>query len=194
MKKLITTLFILMLILTLSACKTNESNTILVGISPDYPPYESLTVDGEMVGFDIDMTNLFSKYLKEEGYDYVRGIVIDENTNNIDGYVVVSKHDLYDNYKDMRYATKEKRVTFGTQLCKKSLTEYNNILNGNIFKIIITDTNKNEILCNKIVSGKLLVEELVNFEDDKLQEIINKMINIADLEERKEVDNVQEII
>lgn len=70
MKKLITTLFILMLILTLSACKTNESNTILVGISPDYPPYESLTVDGEMVGFDIDMTNLFSKYLKEEGYDY----------------------------------------------------------------------------------------------------------------------------
>lgn len=70
MKKLITTLFILMLILTLSACKTNESNTILVGISPDYPPYESLTVDGEMVDFDIDMTNLFSKYLKEEGYDY----------------------------------------------------------------------------------------------------------------------------
>ena len=91
--------------------------------------------------------------LKEEGYDYVRGIVIDENTNHIDGYVVVSKHDLYDNYKDMRYATKEKRVTFGTQLCKKSLTEYNNILNGNIFKIIITDTNKNDILCNKIVSG-----------------------------------------
>lgn len=70
MKKMITTLFTLMLILTLSACKTNESNTILVGISPDYPPYESLTVDGEMVGFDIDMTNLFSKYLKEEGYNY----------------------------------------------------------------------------------------------------------------------------
>lgn len=132
--------------------------------------------------------------LKEEGYDYVRGIVIDENTNHIDGYVVVSKHDLYDNYKDMRYATKEKRVTFGTQLCKKSLTEYNNILNGNIFKIIITDTNKNEILCDKIVSGQLLVKELVNLDDNELQEIINKMINIADLEEHKEVDNVQEII
>ena len=120
--------------------------------------------------------------LKEEGYDYVRGIVIDENTNHIDGYVVVSKHDLYDNYKDMRYATKEKRVT------------YNNILNGNIFKIIITDTNKNEILCDKIVSGQLLVKELVNLDDNELQEIINKMINIADLEEHKEVDNVQEII
>ena len=124
-------------------------------------------------------------FLKEDGNDYVRGIVIDENTNHIDGYVVVSKHDLYYNYKDMRYATKEKRVTFGTQMCKKSLTEYNNILSGDIFRVIITDTNKNEILCNKIVSGKLLVEELVNFNDDKLQEIINKMINIANLEEHK---------
>ena len=124
-------------------------------------------------------------FLKEDGNDYVRGIVIDENTNHMDGYVVVSKHDLYYNYKDMRYATKEKRVTFGTQMCKKSLTEYNNILSGDIFRVIITDTNKNEILCNKIVSGKLLVEELVNFEDDKLQEIINKMINIANLEEHK---------
>ena len=113
--------------------------------------------------------------LKEEGYDYVRGIVIDENTNNIDGYVVVSKHDLYDNYKDMRYATKEKRVTFGTRLCKEYLSQYNNILSGDIFRVIITDTNKNETLCNKIVSGKLLVEELVNFNDDKLQEIINKL-------------------
>ena len=58
----------------------------------------------------------------------------------------------------------------------------------------LTDTNKNEILCNKIVSGKLLVKELVNLDDNELQEIINKMINIADLEEHKEVDNVQEII
>lgn len=124
-------------------------------------------------------------FLKEDGNDYVRGIVIDENTNNMDGYVVVSKHDLHYNYKDMRYATKEKRVTFGTQLCKEYLSQYNNILSGDIFRVIITDTNKNEILCNKIVSGKLLVEELVNFEDDKLQGIINKMINIANLEEHK---------
>ena len=123
--------------------------------------------------------------LKEDGNDYVRGIIIDENTNHMDGYVVVSKHDLHYNYKDMRYATKEKRVTFGTQLCKEYLSQYNNILSGDIFRVIITDTNKNEILCNKIVSGKLLVEELVNFNDDKLQEIINKMINIANLEEHK---------
>lgn len=132
--------------------------------------------------------------LKEDGDDYVRGIVINENTNHNDGYVVVSKHDLYYNYKDMRYATKEKRVTFGTQLCKESLSQYNSILSGDIFSVIITDTNKNETLCNKIVSGKLLVKELLNFDDEELQEIINKMIDITNLEEHKEVDNVPEII
>ena len=40
----------------------------------------------------------------------------------------------------MRYTTKEKRVIFGTQLCKKSSSEYNDILNGDIFKVIITDS------------------------------------------------------
>ena len=94
----------------------------------------------------------------------------------------------------MRYTTKEKRVLFGTQLCKKSLSEYNAILNGDIFKVIITDTNKDEILCDKIISGKLSVKDMVNFEDDELQETINRMINIANLEEYKEVDNVPEII
>ena len=94
--------------------------------------------------------------IKEDGDDYVKGIVIDETTNNPDGYVVVSKHDLYYNYKEMRYTTKEKRVIFGTQLCKKSLSEYNSILNGDVFRVKITDTNKNEILCDKVISGNIV--------------------------------------
>lgn len=114
--------------------------------------------------------------LKEDGDDYVKGIVIDEDTKNTDGYVVVSKHDLYYNYKDMRYATKEKRITFGTLLCKEALSQYDSILSGDIFNVIITDTNKNEILYNKIISGKSLIKEMVNI-DNELQEIINEMIN-----------------
>ena len=47
---------------------------------------------------------------------------------------------------------------------------------------------------DKIISGKLSVKDMVNFEDDELQEAINRMINIANLEEYKEVDNVPEII
>ena len=51
---------------------------------------------------------------------------------------------------------KVKRVIFGTQLCKKSLSEYNSILNGDVFMVKITDTNKNEILCDKIISGNIV--------------------------------------
>ncbi len=39
-----------------------EENTLIVGISPDYPPYESLE-NGEMVGFDVDMMAELEKYL-----------------------------------------------------------------------------------------------------------------------------------
>lgn len=113
--------------------------------------------------------------VKEDGKNYVKGIVIDEDTDNPDGYVVVSKHDLYYNYKDMRYATKEKRITFGTYLCEEALSQYNSILSGDIFSVIITDTDKNEILYNKIISGKSLIKEMVNI-DNELQETINKMI------------------
>lgn len=115
--------------------------------------------------------------VKEDGEDYAKGIVIDEDTNNTDGYVVVSKHDLYYNYKDMRYATKEKRITFGTYLCEEALSQYNSILSGDIFNVIITDTDKNEIIYNKIIGGKQLIKEIVNF-DDEIQKTINKMINI----------------
>ena len=48
-----------------------EAVEITVGISPDYPPYESLTTDGEIVGFDADMVKLFEQYLtEEEGVEY----------------------------------------------------------------------------------------------------------------------------
>ena len=115
--------------------------------------------------------------VKKDGDKYVKGIVIVEDTINPDGYMVVSKHDLYYNYKDMRYAPKEKRITFGTYLCKEALSMYNSILSGDIFSVVITDTDKNEIIYNKIIGGKQLIKEMVNF-DNEIQETINKMINI----------------
>lgn len=42
-----------------------DSNQLVVGISPDYPPYESI-VDGEMVGFDLDMAEELGKILGVE--------------------------------------------------------------------------------------------------------------------------------
>lgn len=65
--------------LTMTACSGNDSGSnggadnaqkILIGISPDYAPYESKTTDGEIEGFDIDMTEWLFNYLNENGHDY----------------------------------------------------------------------------------------------------------------------------
>lgn len=53
-----------------STDEKTEAKEIIVGISPDYPPYESIEGD-EIVGFDADMTEWLFNYMKEEeGLDY----------------------------------------------------------------------------------------------------------------------------
>ena len=50
---------------------SKDSEVITIGVSPDYAPYESLTTDNELVGFDIDMAAWFEDYLtEEEGVTY----------------------------------------------------------------------------------------------------------------------------
>ncbi|MBQ0066322.1 MAG: transporter substrate-binding domain-containing protein [Firmicutes bacterium] len=64
--------------LTMVACGNSSSapaeaagKTLTIGISPDYEPYESLDLDGNIVGFDADMVKLFEGYLTEsEGEAY----------------------------------------------------------------------------------------------------------------------------
>lgn len=48
---------------------------ILIGISPDYPPYESKNTDGEIEGFDVDMTAWIFNWLNENGHDYTYDFV-----------------------------------------------------------------------------------------------------------------------
>lgn len=69
MKKLFKLLFVAALAISLTACGGGSQKTILIGISPDYPPYESLDGD-KMVGFDIDMTDELFRIMKENGHDY----------------------------------------------------------------------------------------------------------------------------
>ena len=58
---------------TLAACGGNSGSDgtkeILIGISPDYPPYESLE-GKDMVGFDIDMTKELFKIMNDNGGNY----------------------------------------------------------------------------------------------------------------------------
>lgn len=53
---------------------TKDSNEkaqqIIIGISPDYPPYESVDNNNEMEGFDIDMTEWIFNWLNENGHNY----------------------------------------------------------------------------------------------------------------------------
>lgn len=49
---------------------SGDAQTILIGISPDYPPYESKSASGEIEGFDPDMTKWIFDYLNENGHNY----------------------------------------------------------------------------------------------------------------------------
>lgn len=50
--------------------KAEEAQLILIGISPDYPPYESKSTSGEIEGFDPEMTEWIFNYLNENGHNY----------------------------------------------------------------------------------------------------------------------------
>lgn len=74
MKKLFKGLLVAAMALTVTACGGNDSGSneqkLLIGISPDYAPYESLNTDGEMEGFDIDMTKELINIMNENGGNY----------------------------------------------------------------------------------------------------------------------------
>lgn len=47
-----------------------DAKEILIGISPDYPPYESKDSSSQIIGFDPDMTDWIFNYLNENGHNY----------------------------------------------------------------------------------------------------------------------------
>lgn len=88
MTKMIKALAAGMLAVSMAACssapaaddadKTDNkegAQEILIGISPDYPPYESKNTDGEIEGFDVDMTAWIFNWLNENGHDYTYDFV-----------------------------------------------------------------------------------------------------------------------
>lgn len=53
----------LVLVTLLTGCQTKKKDVLKVLVSADYPPYESLDVNGNFVGFDIDFGNALAKKL-----------------------------------------------------------------------------------------------------------------------------------
>ena len=87
MKKLLSLLAVVLMALSLVACSKSEETaddsstdsdmvTITVGMSPDYPPYESLDTNGNLVGFEVEMLNEMETLLSQsEGKTYKFDIV-----------------------------------------------------------------------------------------------------------------------
>ena len=74
MKKLVKIMLVLMMAVMVSACGSSSDDKketkLLIGISPDYPPYESLDTKNEMIGFDIDMTKELIDIMNKNGGNY----------------------------------------------------------------------------------------------------------------------------
>ena len=82
MKKLITICLTLCLLFGLAACGSSSNNNnapanpldaalltsgkIIVGTSPDYPPFESLNAAGEVEGFEVDLLNAVMEIFNEQ--------------------------------------------------------------------------------------------------------------------------------
>lgn len=79
MKKVVSLLLAGLMVFALVGCgsKKEEASSdagknveIVCAISPDYPPYESLDTNGEIIGFDADMVALFPSYLNDGSTQY----------------------------------------------------------------------------------------------------------------------------
>lgn len=70
MKKLLKLMLVAVMALGIAGCSgSSDKQTVLIGISPDYPPFEFLDGD-KMVGFDVDMTEELFKIMNDNGGNY----------------------------------------------------------------------------------------------------------------------------
>ena len=78
MKKILKVMLVIMMAVMVTACGGGDNTDsgdkketkLLIGISPDYPPYESLNTKNEMEGFDIDMTKELVDIMNKNGGNY----------------------------------------------------------------------------------------------------------------------------
>lgn len=65
MKKILKTLLLMTLVLSLAACSA-ESDKVLIGVDDTYPPMEFRNDSNELVGFDIDFANALAREMGVE--------------------------------------------------------------------------------------------------------------------------------
>ena len=55
-----------------SSTSAAKAQNVVIAISPDYPPFDSLTADGKLEGFDYDMGEWVFNWLNNNGYNYTQ--------------------------------------------------------------------------------------------------------------------------
>ena len=113
MKKILKVMLVIMMAVMVTACGGGDNTDsgdkketkLLIGISPDYPPYESLNTKNEMEGFDIDMTKELVDIMNKNGGNYsyefkqmsFESIRSSVETDQVDlGISGFTKHDEWD--------------------------------------------------------------------------------------------------
>ncbi len=66
MKRILTSLVSLLMLTAVSVCGAADWKQIRIGVEGAYPPFSSMTEDGELVGFDIDIANALCQELGAE--------------------------------------------------------------------------------------------------------------------------------
>lgn len=87
---------------------TNEDNVLIMATSPDYPPFESLDVDGEFIGFDIELAKLIAEEL---------GMTLEIRDMKFDGLIGALQAERVDMVLSGMSATENRRqnVDFSTE-------------------------------------------------------------------------------
>lgn len=87
-----------------------QDNIISIGVSPDYPPYESLDTTNKIVGFDVDFMNLILETINKDGGNYsIEWVQMDFST--IISAIQMEQVDLgvsgftYDSERDVLFST-----------------------------------------------------------------------------------------
>ena len=110
------------------------------------------------------------KVVKDEYDKYASRIEICK-LDEVMGFVVVSKHDLRDGFKEMKNAKKEEKIAFGRELCKEYLDKFNYMLCNKYLSLTIKDEEGNVLLSDNI-GGTL--EDINKQVENKIKELENQ--------------------
>lgn len=161
-------LIICIFILVLSSCgNSKKDNDLVVGISPDYPPFE-MVKNGEVIGFDVDLVNEISKELgknlviKEMEFS---SLIPSLNTNKID----IAISGLTNN------STRSKNVSFSAPYFQVSLAA--------VFKESSPVNSSADLSGKKIgvQTGSTLEEFAKNIPDAQLTSLDNNLQIVQEL-------------